>query len=41
MAKGRQKLRIPNPHGKGDIGVGLLMEILRQAGINDEEWNRA
>ena len=40
MVKGRQKTRIPNPH-KGEIGVSLLKEILRQAGINDEEWKRA
>ena len=28
---------IPNPH-QGDIGVGLLQRILRQAGITREEW---
>ena len=30
MIKDRQKIRIPNPHGKGDISVSLLKEILRQ-----------
>jgi len=36
--KGRgRKLRIPNPHAE-DIGRGLLMRILRQAGIEREEW---
>jgi hypothetical protein len=33
--KGRgRKLRIPNPHAN-DIGHGLLVRILRQAGIFD------
>jgi len=41
MVKGRQKIRIPNPHGKGEIGVALLKEILRQAGITNEDWERA
>ena len=36
--KGRgRKLRIPNPHTE-DIGRGLLVRILRQAGIAREEW---
>ena len=36
--KGRGiKLRIPNPHAD-DIGRGLLVRILRQAGIGREEW---
>lgn len=37
MIKGKQKIRIPNPH-TGDIDVSLLKEILRQAGISPEEW---
>ena len=41
MVKGRQKIRIPNPHKRGEIGVGLLKEILRQANIKNEEWERA
>jgi predicted RNA binding protein YcfA (HicA-like mRNA interferase family) len=28
---------IPNPH-EGDIGVGLLQRIPRQAGVSREEW---
>ncbi len=28
---------IPNPHG-GDIGVGLLRRLLRQAGVSRDEW---
>lgn len=36
--KGRGiKLRIPNPHTP-DISRGLLVRILRQAGIGREEW---
>jgi predicted RNA binding protein YcfA (HicA-like mRNA interferase family) len=41
MIKGRNKIRIPNPHGTGDIHVGLVKEILRQAGISGEEWDNA
>jgi hypothetical protein len=40
MIKGRQKIRIPNPH-MGDVDVSLLKEILHQAGISSEEWNGA
>ena len=39
MVRGRQKIRIPNPHVR-DIGVSLLKEILRQAGISSEEWDK-
>jgi predicted RNA binding protein YcfA (HicA-like mRNA interferase family) len=36
--KGRgRKLRIPNPHAE-DIGRGLLVRILWQAGIERKEW---
>ena len=31
---------LPLPiHGSRDIGVGLIREILREAGISREEWN--
>lgn len=40
MVKGALKLRIPNPHAAKDIHISLLREILRQAGISVEEWNR-
>jgi predicted RNA binding protein YcfA (HicA-like mRNA interferase family) len=40
MTKERQKIRIPNPH-TGDISVSLLREILRQAGISSQEWERS
>lgn len=32
-----RKLRIPNPHAE-DISRGLLMRILRQGGIDRDEW---
>ena len=37
MQEGTRKVRIPNPH-KGDIGVDLLANVLRQAGISRDEW---
>ncbi len=40
IVKGSHKIRIPNPH-LGDIHVSLLKEILRQAGIPLEEWDKA
>jgi len=38
MKRGPLKLRVPNPH-VGDISIPLLKEILRQAGISEDEWN--
>lgn len=37
MIKGTVRLRIPNPH-QGDISTGLLMRLLRQAGVDRAEW---
>lgn len=39
MRRGGLKLRIPNPHQGGEIGVPLLGEILRQAGITGKDWD--
>jgi len=39
MVKGVLKVRIPNPH-KGDISKHLLAEILRQASISFDDWNK-
>jgi predicted RNA binding protein YcfA (HicA-like mRNA interferase family) len=39
MIKGDITLRIPNPH-QSDIGKELLMRILRQAGIDKNEWEK-
>ncbi len=41
MKKGQHKIRIPNPHGNQEISTDLVKEILRQAGISDEEWDNA
>ena len=37
MVGGSIRLVLPNPH-RGEIGVDLLKRILRQAGIEEEEW---
>ena len=37
MRRAELTLVLPNPHA-GDIGVGLLVRILRQAGVTREEW---
>ncbi len=39
LVKGELKLVIPNPH-RGDIGVHLLIKVLRQAGISRDEWEK-
>jgi predicted RNA binding protein YcfA (HicA-like mRNA interferase family) len=39
MIKGELKIRIPNPH-KSDVSKELLAEILRQASISKDSWNR-
>jgi predicted RNA binding protein YcfA (HicA-like mRNA interferase family) len=40
MQRGELTITIPNPH-EGDISVGLLARILRQAGVSREEWEAA
>ena len=37
MVKGDKTIRLPNTHGE-DIGAGLLRRLLRQAGIERDEW---
>jgi len=37
MLKGDFRLTVPNPHAQ-DIGVPLLKEILKRAGISRQEW---
>lgn len=37
MIKGTIRLVIPNPH-KGDISIGLLSKILKQANIERSVW---
>lgn len=37
MRRGDATVIIPNPH-EGEIGVGFLKRLLRQAGVSREEW---
>jgi len=39
MQRGEVSLTIPNPHGT-DIGPKLLSKMLRQAGIERDEWEQ-
>lgn len=39
MAKDTLTVRIPNPH-QGDIGKELLIRILKQAGIERQDWEK-
>jgi hypothetical protein len=40
MVRGAVTLRIPNPH-QSDIGRDLLSRILRQAGVDRDDWEKA
>ena len=37
MVRGERRLILPNPH-QSEIGVDLLVRILRQAGIDRMDW---
>lgn len=39
MVRGAVRLVLPNPH-RSEIGKPLLAELLRQAGILREEWEK-
>ncbi len=39
MIKGSLTLAIPNPHRR-EIGTALMTRILRQAGIDKDEWEK-
>ena len=41
MSRGSLKVRIPNPHQAGEISDSLLKEILKQAGIDYDAWQKA
>ncbi len=41
MKKAKLKVHIPNPHKGADISQPLLKEILREAGIRPEDWDKA
>ncbi len=38
MRKGKHKVPIPNPGHRGDIGPGLINQILKQAKISRDKW---
>ncbi|MBI5497273.1 MAG: type II toxin-antitoxin system HicA family toxin [Deltaproteobacteria bacterium] len=38
MVRGDRVLTVPNPHA-GDIGLGLLGIVLKQAGVSRKEWD--
>lgn len=40
MVRREITIRVPNPH-ESDVGRELLVRILRQAGVNREEWEQA
>jgi hypothetical protein len=37
MVRGHHRLIIPNPH-RGTIGVQLLGDLLRKAGLSRQDW---
>lgn len=37
---GERRIPIPNPHS-GDISIGMLARILREAGVSRHEWENA
>ena len=39
MVRGDRTVRLPNPH-ESDISSAFLLRILRQAGVEREEWER-
>jgi len=39
MRKGDHTVPIPNPH-RGDLDWSLVKRILKQAGIDPDEWER-
>ena len=39
MMKGSRRITIPNPH-RGDIDWSLTKQILAQAGIDREQWDK-
>lgn len=40
MVRDSVAVRVPNPH-EGDISLGLLSRILKQAGVSRQEWESA
>ena len=40
MRLGTRTVRIPNPHGSGDLDWTLVKQILAQAEIDPKQWER-
>ena len=40
MKKGSLKIRIPNPHKSDTVDGSLVKEILRQASIEIDQWEK-
>ncbi|MDQ2785417.1 MAG: type II toxin-antitoxin system HicA family toxin [Chloroflexota bacterium] len=40
MVKDERRVKIPNGHQQQDISIQLLSDILKQAGISRNEWER-
>ena len=40
MRLGAHTVRIPNPHGSGDVDWTLVKRILEEAGIDPAEWEK-
>jgi predicted RNA binding protein YcfA (HicA-like mRNA interferase family) len=41
MVKGHQRVTLPNPHRGEEIDISLVRRILRQAGIDPVEFDKA
>jgi hypothetical protein len=41
MTEGAVRIKLPNGHHGQDIGVDLLVRILRDSGISRDEWFKA
>jgi len=39
MVRGQVRLTLPNVHAQ-EIGIDLLIRVLKQAGVSREEWER-
>lgn len=39
MIRNETRVTLPNPH-QGDISIGLLARILRQAGVTRDAWEQ-
>jgi len=39
MVKGQLRVRIPNPHNR-EIGINLLKQVLKEAGIDRTTWEK-